>query len=96
VLAATRLSVVLAAACLAAYWLATALLSRVSAVSHDDDLLGGMWAVLATIFVLRDSYERSITAAVSRMTATLASFALCLLYLAFAPFHPGRSPCSLG
>jgi uncharacterized membrane protein YgaE (UPF0421/DUF939 family) len=87
-LAATRQSLVLAAACLAAYWLAMTLLSRVTAVSHDDDLLGGMWAVIAAIFVLRDSYQRSITAAVSRTTATLASFLLCLAYLAVAPFHP--------
>jgi uncharacterized membrane protein YccC len=88
VFAATRESLVLAAACLAAYWLAMTLLSRVTVVSHDDDLLGGMWAVIAAIFVLRDSYQQSITAAVSRMTATLASFLLCLVYLAFAPFHP--------
>jgi uncharacterized membrane protein YgaE (UPF0421/DUF939 family) len=88
VLAATRQSLVLAAACLAAYWLAMTLLSRVTAVSRNDDLLGGMWAVIAAIFVLRDSYQQSITAALSRMSATLASFVLCLVYLAFAPFHP--------
>ena len=79
--------VVLALACLVTYWLATHLLSRVHSVGRDDDLLGGMWAVLATIFVLRDSFGKSVTAAVSRMSATLVSFALCLLYLAFLPFH---------
>src|ERR1700733_11427919 len=42
VLAATRESLVLAAACLAAYWLAMTLLSRVTAVSHDDDLPGAI------------------------------------------------------
>jgi uncharacterized membrane protein YccC len=46
-----------------------------------------MWAVLATIFVLRDSFGKSVAAAVSRMSATFVSFVLCLIYLAFLPFH---------
>jgi len=71
--------VVLAVACLITYWLARTLLSRVYSVSRDDDLLGGMWAVLATIFVLRDSFGKSVAAAVSRMAATLVSFVLCLI-----------------
>jgi Fusaric acid resistance protein-like len=79
--------VLLAVACLITYWLATSALSRVYSVPRDDDLLGGMWAVLATIFVLRDSYGQSVAAAVSRMAATLVSFVLCLIYLAFLPFH---------
>jgi uncharacterized membrane protein YccC len=74
-------------ACLVTYWLATHLLSRVHSVGRDDDLLGGMWAVIATIFVLRDSLAKSVAAAVSRTSATLASFVLCLVYLAFLPFH---------
>jgi uncharacterized membrane protein YccC len=79
--------VVLAVACLIAYWLATSALSRVHSVSRDDDLLGGLWAVLATIFVLRDSFGKSVAAAVSRMAATSVSFVLCLIYLVFLPFH---------
>ena len=79
--------VVLAVACLITYWLARNLLSRVYSVSRDDDLLGGLWAVLATIFVLRDSFGKSVAAAVSRMSATFVSFVLCLIYLAFLPFH---------
>ena len=79
--------VVLAVACLITYWLVTSLLSRVYSLSRDDDLLGGMWAVLATIFVLRDSFGKSVAAAVSRMAATFASFVFCLIYLAFLPFH---------
>jgi Fusaric acid resistance protein-like len=79
--------VVLAVACLVTYWLATHLLTRVHSVGRDDDLLGGMWAVLATIFVLRDSFGKSVAAAVSRMSATSVSFVLCLIYLAFLPFH---------
>ena len=52
--AAVADSAVLAIACLITFWLTTHLLSRVYAVSHDDDLLGGMWAVIATVFVFRD------------------------------------------
>jgi uncharacterized membrane protein YccC len=37
---------------------------------------------------LRDSYDKSLAAAASRMAATLVSFALCLAYLAFLPFQP--------
>jgi uncharacterized membrane protein YccC len=79
--------VVLAVACLITYWLVTSALSHVYSLSPDDDLLGGMWAVIATIFVLRDSYGKSVAAAVSRMSATFVSFVLCLIYLAFLPFH---------
>jgi hypothetical protein len=79
--------VVLAVACLITYELATSALSHVYSVSRDDDLLGGMWAVLATIFVLRDSFAKSVAAAVSRMAATLVSVVLCLIYLTFLPFH---------
>jgi hypothetical protein len=78
---------VLAVACLITWWLVTSALSRVYSLSRDDDLLGGMWAVLATIFVLRDSYSKSVAAGVSRMAATFVSFVLCLVYLAFLPFH---------
>ncbi len=80
--------VVLAVACLITYWPVTSALYRVYSLSRDDDLLGGMWAVLTTIFVLRDSFGKSVTAAVRRMAATFVSFVLCLAYLAFLPFHP--------
>jgi uncharacterized membrane protein YccC len=78
---------VLAVACLITFWLAMHLLTRVHSVGRDDDLLGGMWAVLATIFVLRDSFAKSVAAGVSRMAATSVSFVLCLIYLSFLPFH---------
>jgi hypothetical protein len=78
----------LAVACLISYWLTTRALSLVYSVSKDDDALGGMWSVIATVFLFRDSYHKSLAAAVSRMAATLVSFALCLAYLAFFPFTP--------
>jgi len=86
--AAAADSFLLAVACLISYWLTTRALSLVYSVSKDDDALGGMWSVIATVFLFRDSYNKSLAAAVSRMAATLVSFVLCLAYLAFLPFHP--------
>ena len=78
---------VLAAACLITYWLATRMLAHVYLLSRADELVGGLWAVIATIFVLRDSYRQSMSAAVTRMAATAVSFVLCLIYLIFLPFN---------
>jgi hypothetical protein len=50
-------------ACLISYRLTTRALSLVYSVSADDDALGGMWAVIATVFVVRDSYAKSLAAA---------------------------------
>src|SRR4029078_9074013 len=69
------------------YWLITHLLPRVFSVSRDDDLLGGMWAVVATVFVFRNSCEQSVRAALLRMSATSLSFVLCFIYLLLFPFH---------
>ena len=76
----------LALASIASFWLATHLLGLYS-VSRADDLLGGMWAVVSTIFVYRYSQAESSAVALSRMSATMVSFALCLAYLLVFPFH---------
>jgi uncharacterized membrane protein YgaE (UPF0421/DUF939 family) len=47
-----------------------------------------MWAVIATLFVNRDTRTESFAAAISRMAATVVSLALCLVYLLIAPSHP--------
>ena len=78
----------LAAASLISYALITHILTRVYSVSREDDLVGGMWVVVATVFVYRESYEKSMRAALSQFSATLLSFALCLVYLLIFPFHP--------
>jgi uncharacterized membrane protein YccC len=78
----------LAVASLVTWVVTTELLSRAYFLSRDDDLLGGMWAVIATVFVVRDSVQQSTAAAVTRMSATLVSFVLCLAYLIFLPFNP--------
>ena len=72
--------------CVISYWLITRMLAHIFSVSRDDDLLGGMWAVVATIFVYRYGYEQSVGAALSRVAATSLSFVLCFIYLLFFPF----------
>ena len=78
---------VLAISCVISYWLITHILAYTYSISREDDLLGGMWAVAATIFVYRYSHAESLRAALSRMAATSLSFALCLVYLLIFPFH---------
>jgi uncharacterized membrane protein YccC len=81
-------SVALALSSLLTYWVVTSLLDKVYFVSHSDDLLGGMWAVVAALFVYRYSYQQSFSAAMHRMLATLVSFLLCFAYLLLTTFHP--------
>jgi uncharacterized membrane protein YccC len=78
--------IMLSVLCVISFYLITHILAHAFSVSRDDDLLGGMWAVVATIFVYRYGYEQTISAALSRMAATMLSFVLCLLYLLFLPF----------
>ena len=76
---------ILAVSCLLSYWIITSILVREYRISRDNDLLGGMWAVVATIFVFRQSLDRSARAALSRTLATFLSFGLCFVYLLFFP-----------
>lgn len=87
---------VLALACLVTYLVATTVLSHLYFLSRADSLLGGLWAVIATVFVSRDSYQHSVGAAVSRMSGTLVSFVLCLIYLSMLPFHVWALPVLIG
>jgi Fusaric acid resistance protein-like len=78
---------ILAISCAISYWLITHILADTYSISRDDNLLGGMWAVVATIFVYRYSHAESVRAALSRMAATSIGFVLCLVYLLILPFH---------
>ena len=71
-----------ALACLFSYWIMTSVLNPF--VARDDDLLGGMWAAVASAFVVRDTSRASFSAAVARLIATFLSFSLCLIYLLLA------------
>jgi uncharacterized membrane protein YgaE (UPF0421/DUF939 family) len=57
-------------------------------VNQTNDLLGGMWATVATVFVFRDSRDLSLRAAVARFFATCVSFVLTFVYLLLLPFSP--------
>ena len=79
-------STALALACAVSYLLTTRVLSHIHQISPEDQLIGGMWAMIATAFVYRFSYDQSITAAISRVSATLLSIVLCFTWLVFFSF----------
>ena len=81
-------SVALALSSLLAYWIVTRVFSGFHFVSHADDLLGGIGAVVATLFVYRCSYSQSLSAAIHRMSATPVSFVLCFVYFLLTSSHP--------
>lgn len=76
----------MAVACLITYFCMTYVLS--GSVSSNSKYLGGMWAAIATIYVFRDTHEKSLSAGVARFIATCVSFLLCLLYLCIFPPSP--------
>lgn len=84
----------MAIACLISYWIITHLLSRF--VDKASDFQGGMWAVVATLFVFRETRVESLSAGIARLIATCVSFALCLAYLVVFPFTPVGMAALLG
>jgi uncharacterized membrane protein YccC len=74
-----------AIACLVTYWIITHGLFRY--LDRAGDLLGGMWAAVATAFVFRETRSESFAAGLSRLIATGVSFVLCLAYLWVLPFN---------
>jgi uncharacterized membrane protein YccC len=72
-------------ACAISYWITTS--GLIGFVDKSSDFLGGMWAVVATVFVFRDTRRNSLSAGFARLIATCVSFALCLLYLLLFPFQ---------
>ena len=44
-----------------------------------------LWAVISTVFVYKDTRTHSLSAGISRLIATFAGFALCLIYLSLLP-----------
>jgi uncharacterized membrane protein YccC len=73
-------------ACLITYCIITYLLSGF--VDQAANFLGGMWAVVAVVFVCRDTRAHALSAGIARLIATCVSFALCLPYLLLFPFTP--------
>ena len=75
----------MAAACAISYLLTTQLLGGF--IDRGDNLLGGMWAAVATLFVFRETRGCSLAAGLSRLSATCVSFVLCFIYLALFPVN---------
>jgi uncharacterized membrane protein YccC len=65
-------------------------------VDQASDLLGGMSAVVAVVFVFRDSRARALSSGIARLIETCVSFALCLPYLLIFPFTPVGLAALLG
>ncbi|HEX6555914.1 MAG TPA: FUSC family protein [Ktedonobacteraceae bacterium] len=57
-------------------------------VNQPNDLLGGMWATVATVFVLREARNLSLRAGLGRLFATCVSGVLTFVYLLLLPFSP--------
>jgi uncharacterized membrane protein YccC len=89
-------SVTLALACLASYSLVRYASAHIQSLSHGDDQVAGLWAVIATAFVFRASEDESVTAAKTRVAATALSFALCFVYLLFLPSQTWGLPVLVG
>src|SRR5258705_13627158 len=77
-------AVFMAIACGISYTIITHVL--IQFVARSDVLLGGMWAVVATTFVFRESRESTLSAGLARLIATCVSFALRLAYVLIFPF----------
>ena len=83
----------MAIACALSYGVITAILAPL--VREGDTMKGGMWAVVAPVFVFQDTREKALTAGRDRLIATCVSFALCLAYLLIFPFTGlGMAPAS--
>lgn len=73
----------MAIACLITYWVMAFLLPQL--VDWPSTPVGVLWAVISTVFVYKDTRVHSLSAGYSRLIATFASFALCLIYLSLLP-----------
>jgi uncharacterized membrane protein YccC len=73
----------LAIACLITYWVTVFALPRL--VGWPSTPVGVLWAVISTVFVYKDTRANTLSAAIARLIATFASFALCLAYLWLLP-----------
>jgi uncharacterized membrane protein YgaE (UPF0421/DUF939 family) len=73
----------MAIACLVTSWVMIFLLPRL--VGWHSTSVGVLWAVISTVFVYKDTRTHSLSAGMSRLIATFAGFALCLIYLSLLP-----------
>jgi hypothetical protein len=65
-------------------------------VTQPNDMLGGMWATIATVFVLKEARNQSLRIAGVRFFATCVSFVLTFVYLLLLPFSPAGMAVIIG
>jgi uncharacterized membrane protein YccC len=75
----------MALAALITYWIMAAVFLRFGH-GASSDLIGGLWAIVAAVYVFRETRAKSLSASIGRVIATGVSFGLCLLYLLVFPF----------
>ena len=73
----------MAVACLITSWVMIFLLPRL--VGWHSTSVGVLWAMISAVFVYKDTRTHSLSAGISRLIATFASFALCQIYLSLLP-----------
>ena len=79
-------AILLGSACLITWWASN--VQFYGYINADTALLGSMWAVIATIFVLRESHSKSLSAGLVRIVATVCSAIICSIYFLLLPFSP--------
>jgi len=77
----------MAIACLITYWIMAEIHTRFG-LGASSQVVGSLWAIVATIYVFRDTRANSLSASIGRIIATVVSFALCFAYLVLFPFTP--------
>src|SRR5262245_36409831 len=73
----------MAIACLITYWVMNFLLP--GWVAWHSTSVVVLWAMISAVFVYKDTRTHSLSAGISRLIATFAGFALCLIYLSLLP-----------
>lgn len=73
----------MAIGCLITYGVMVFLLPR--AVGWSGTSVSVLWAVIATVFVYKDTRAHSLAAGLARLVATFSAFALCMIYLLLLP-----------
>jgi uncharacterized membrane protein YccC len=81
-------AIVLGIACAITYVVMAVLIGPLVHEAHDTDEIGGMWAVVATVFVFRASETEALRNAWTRLAATTLSLAVCTVYLVLFAVTP--------
>lgn len=76
----------LTVACAVTWYISQTLVYGV--IDARSGMLGSMWAVISTIFVLKETHAESLSAGLVRVAATVSSVIVCSVYFWLLPFNP--------